>query len=180
MTCIIGLKDGENVYIGSDSQHSRANIKLRNNSSKIFQKGPFTIAGAGSARGMQLMIFGTDMTDIDLECDEHQLVIELANELQTANRQAKHYKLDDGVERGESYFLVAINNRLFCIEFNYYVHEIEDFIAIGNSADCAEGVLSYIQKYDSSLDPEEKIIRALEFTENHDMTISGPFKVIGI
>jgi hypothetical protein len=180
MTCIVGLVEDGTVYMGSDRQYTRDKFKTRNNSPKIAKKGPFTIAGAGSGRGLQLMTYGVDLSKLDLKQDEFLLVIELANELQTANREAKHHDIEEGTEWGKCQFLVGINNRLFIIESNYYSYEIFDFITLGYCCEFSNGVLEYIYEYDKMLDPTEKIMRTMELTEKVDTSVSGPFDIIEV
>jgi ATP-dependent protease HslVU (ClpYQ) peptidase subunit len=180
MTCIIALKDNDNIWFGADRQHTKGSTKLRDKTPKITRKGDFTIAGAGSARGLQLLLYGIDFADLIMDRDEKEIVITIANELQEINKSRGHYELDEGTERGETYFLIAINKRLFCIEFNYFVHEITDFMVLGGCAEYTEGILEYINKYDNELDVEEKLLRALELTEQFDTTVSGPFDIIEV
>jgi ATP-dependent protease HslVU (ClpYQ) peptidase subunit len=178
LTCIVGIVEDGKVWMGADTQHTRGSTKLKDRSPKIFQKGPFTIAAAGSARGSQLLFYGVNIEEIELTDDEKSNVVKLADAVQSANRKAKHYSKESEIEKGEIYFIVSQNNRLFCVEFNYYVHEVESFIAIGGAADFAEGVLHYINKYHSSLSPKSKIKRALTLSECYDSSVSSPFTII--
>lgn len=177
LTAIVGIIENDKVWMGADTQHTRGDTSLKDRTPKIFQKGPFTVGATGSARGVQLIYYAVDINEMITDGDEKEAVFYLANELQKINKLMNHCKVEDGMEVSGVQLLVGIRSRLFCIEPNYYVHEIPSHIAIGSSLSYSEGVLDYINEYDNDLSPEEKINRCLELTSGFDNGVSGPFSI---
>lgn len=177
MTCIVGLRTKERVYIGGDSASVSGWTRRKTAQAKVFRKGPFLIGYTTSFRMGQLL--------------EHQLQIPKQEEgqgdmsymvnvfVEAARKLLKERgfaKVEANAESGGQ-FLVGYHGHLYSIESDFQVGELSDgFDAVGSGSDFALGALAALDK----LSATRRIRKALEITAHFNMSVCPPFHVKSI
>lgn len=175
MTCIVGVVDGETVWIGGDSCSSRSSGEQANRADpKVFQRGEYLIGFTTSWRMGQLLRY---RLEVPVRPESMDLTEWMATEFIDAVRGC----LTDGgfahVEHGEEEggeFLVTTAGRLYCVQSDYQVGEPSDgYDAVGCGAEVALGALAATEE----MDGPARVRRALEAAERHMTGVRRPFEV---
>lgn len=174
MTCIVGLVDGKEVWMGGDSAGvAGLDISLRADP-KVFHNGNFLVGFTSSFRMGQLLRFRLAppprRPDQDLY---HYMVCDFVEAVRLCLREGGFAHRSNDVETG-GFFLVATEGRLFSIQDDYQVSEFSrGYHAIGCGAAYALGSL-----YSSrDLPAETRVRRALETAEHFSGGVRAPFLV---
>lgn len=180
MTAIAGIAAGGRVHMGADSlgvsyylgAHQRAEPKL-------FHAGPFLVGLSGCPRISQVIQYELDLDD-DPRCEDARrfMCTEFVNRLRKTLKNAGALKQSDTVERigHRSYMLVGFRRRLFKIFDNFQVDERADgYDAVGCAEDYILGNLHATAEM--SVEPAERIRRALECAEWFSAGVRGPFVI---
>jgi ATP-dependent protease HslVU (ClpYQ) peptidase subunit len=179
VTCVVGLIQGADVYMGSDSLGTgecSANL-LKN--PKVFRKGGFMIGFTTSYRFGQIVqyAFAPPSLDDHIQLDTLEYMVRLfVPSLHEALREAgwERHEKDEGNITGGN-LLVGVRGRLFEIQNDFGV--LEDsapYAAIGCGRSVALGSLHTTQKV-PGLAPFERIRAALEAAAAVDEHVEGPF-----
>ncbi|MFM2042830.1 MAG: hypothetical protein RLY86_1406 [Pseudomonadota bacterium] len=174
MTCIVGLVDGQSVWMGGDSAGvAGLDISLRADP-KVFHNGSFLIGFTSSFRMGQLLRFrlsppprrpGQDLF--------HYMVCDFVEAVRVCLREGGFAHRSNDVETG-GFFLVGAEGRLFSIQDDYQVSEFSrGYHAIGCGAAYALGSL-YGSRH---LPPEERVRHALETAEHYSGGVRAPFAI---
>lgn len=149
MTCVLGIRGKNGVLLAADSQSSGDNLKRMDTDSKVFALGEcMAVAYCGSGRFGQLLkhwlmdVLDQPPIDRDLRrwyVRDFQPV--LRNVL--ADAGFLHIMEEDQTEHfGNSAFLLAVRDRLFCIEPDFSINEnVLPFEATGSGGEAAMGAL---------------------------------------
>lgn len=176
MTCIVGLAEGEKVYIGCDSLGINEDGRARINTyRKVFRVGDMLIGYSGSIRMGQLLQYS--FTPPAYYHEHMELGRYIAKDFVKAIQElfeAEKLKEDD---RGQ--ILVGFRGHLFDIDGqNYQVEEeVGGYIAIGSGTDLALGALHALG---NDYPPESRIETALSAAADHNATVKGPFYIESI
>ena len=174
MTCIVGVAHAGRVWIGGDSAGvSGWSLAIRADE-KVFANGPFVMGFTSSFRMGQLLRYSFVPPEKDPQSD-------IDRYMSTSFVDAVRRCLKDGgfalkkEEREEGgTFIVGIAGSLFLVEDDYQVgRQTCGYVAAGCGGDVALGSL-YATK---SLDPEHRVMLALESAEAHSAGVRGPFVV---
>jgi ATP-dependent protease HslVU (ClpYQ) peptidase subunit len=180
MTCIIGYKDKENVYMGGDRCISDTNSKDSNFHSKVFKKYNILFGFCGCLRIPQLIKYKFSPPDLKVGQDLDEYIytdfIDTLINLLESNKSS--YSNDNVASMdNETTIMVGIGNKLFCIEDNYQIIESSNnYYAIGNGREHAIGCLYGIDN--TKLTIEKKILKALECSAEFSVGVRGPFDII--
>lgn len=174
MTCIIGLVDDGNVYIGADSAGvAGSGLSIRSDP-KVFIRDDFIMGFTGSFRMGQLLRYNLqvayrpEITDI-LE----YMVKTFVEAVRRCLKGGGFAEKKDDREKGGT-FLVGYQGRLFRIGSDYQVGENKlPFDVVGCGEDIAQGSL-YSNGY---LKPKERILQALEAAEQFSSGVRRPFLI---
>jgi ATP-dependent protease HslVU (ClpYQ) peptidase subunit len=175
MTCIVGLVDEGNVYIGGDSAGVNGNWDLIVRSDpKVFRTGPFLMGFTSSFRMGQLLRYAfvppPHPPEIDLY---HYMTVEFINAVRDCLKSGGWAKKEGEKEVG-GIFLVGYRGHLFHIESDYQVGEAMDgYMAVGSGDEVARGALYATQK----LPPMVRLRLALEAAERWNAGVRGPFVI---
>ncbi len=175
MTCIVGLIDGEDVYLGGDSAVTVGNEITPQRQPKVFRNGEFLLGSSGSARIKQLLCYSFTPPKRPFAKDlESYMATDFLNALRRCFKDAG---LARKISEEESYYgsvLIAYRGRLFHLGSNYSMHEAHyGYDAIGNGSEIAKGAL-YATR---SLPPRERITLALEAAAEHVHYVRPPFTI---
>lgn len=174
MTCIVGLVDKGNVYIGGDSAGvSSLSISIRADE-KVFINGPFIMGFTTSFRMGQLLRykFTPPKQTIDVD-DMKYMVTEFIDSCRKCfvDNGFGTAKGDDGGN-----FLVGYNGCLYNIDVDFQVGiPVNQFDAVGSGEDLALGAMFATKKIKK---PEDRIKMALEAASAFNAGVAPPFRIL--
>tara|TARA_Y100000310_G_scaffold307018_1_gene348680 strand:- start:2092 stop:2664 length:573 start_codon:yes stop_codon:yes gene_type:complete len=179
MTCVIGFKDEDYIYIGADSLGSNGITKTVRKDKKVFQKNDMLIGFSGSYRMGQIIQYKFVMPEhpkeMDVDTYMRSIFIDTMIDCLTENG---HTKIIDNERFGAS-FIIAYKNRMFEIDEDYHVGEsVEDYIAIGSGAEVALGAIIGILKYCKDIKTSKLVTSALEASEEVSCGVGRPFVIM--
>lgn len=189
MTCIVGIANGKNVWIGGDTAISDKTSVQQYGQSKVFIKETdakhgdlpekIIIGGCGSPRLLQLLEHAFTVPHIG---KTQSIIAWLSVDFMDAIRQLlkdKGFIVSTTPENfGNSSFLIGIRGELFQIYDDYQAcsnHIQED--AAGSGYAYAMGSLHTTKKL--AMSPIERITAALEAAEINPF-VSHPFNILSI
>jgi len=169
MTCIIGLVEGSDIWLGADGQTTTDDGCIRTATvSKIFRNRDYTFSYCGSIRTAQLVapeLFEPPEDIIYLpnklyeHFSEYGCVLYSPNEVRTQTTN----------------FLVVYKGKLYEILSDFQIGEVLHFSALGSGSSYAFGALDILVRL--KLPPKEKVRLALETACKFDSTSSPPFTI---
>jgi ATP-dependent protease HslVU (ClpYQ) peptidase subunit len=174
MTCIVGLVEGNTVFIGGDTAGSSGCFISERADGKVFRLGEFLIGFSGSYRIGQLLRYKFQPPTLEVGVELHRyMVLQFVDALRECLKEGGAALKVNDVETG-GHFLVGIRGRLFGIETDYQVADYADnFAACGCGRDFAMGSL-----FSTSIKNSKARVRlALESAERFDACVRGPFTI---
>ena len=175
MTCIVGIKTEEYVYLGTDSfgSNSFTGTKI-NYPRKVFQVGDFIIGVCGSFRMIQILTHKLSVVPRFVDQDIYEYVYNsFYDSLLNCLRQEKFLIDVNGVEvmGGGSELIVGIENKLFVVQADLSILEPADnFVCIGSGEYHSQAILESLQ--DTKLSPAEKILQAIQKTSKYVVSVN--------
>ena len=176
MTCIVGLIDRDNVYIGGDSAGttSRFDIDTRADK-KVFRNGDFIFGFTSSFRMGQLLQYNFCPPKHDKDIPVERYMVSVFIEAVRACLKEGGYATINNNEEFGGTFLVGYEKRLFCVNDDFQVAEFTcGYTAIG----CGYALALGSMYSTSTMPPEERIRQALSASEKFNATVRGPFHII--
>lgn len=169
MSTIVGLKDGNDIYIGVDSRASTEDGHIRPIiCEKMFRNGKYLVGFTGSVRGGQVLL------PYYFRFPKHPYM------LPDAIREQLHNK--GCLETGESNvdaqgcnYIIAIQGRLYEILSDFQLNAISEFTTIGSGSPFAFGSLFTTNTMKDVLTPVERIELALKSAAEFDAATGPPF-----
>jgi len=177
MTCIVGLVDNGDVWMGADSAAAR-DWELRHRSDpKVFRNGPFLLGFTTSFRMGQLLRFAFKPPAPPRRGNLDRFLattwIDAVRKCLTSGGFAKK---KDAVESGGE-FLVGVSGHLFIVYCDYQIGESRDRMdAVGCGSDLALGALFAT----AGMRPRQRIRIALEAAEHFSSGVIRPFKILSL
>lgn len=161
------------VYIAGDSAgtgHGGRTVIRRD--PKVFMLGEMAFGFTDSYRMGQVLRYALNLPPrAEGMEDMSYLVSQFIPAVQAAMRDAGWLRQADGRYDGGA-FLLGYRGRLYTVEDDFQVSEIEDtFTAIGSGAHLALGAMEALK----CLDPIERMTRALEIAVKHNAYVCPPF-----
>ncbi len=178
MTCIVGIIDKKNIYMGADSAGSNGyDIRTLVNK-KVFISGNMIFGFTGSLRMGQLLRYSLKIPKHPTTKDDYTyLCTDFINAVIKCLEKNKYAHLKDNIIRGGT-FIVGYRNKLYTVMGAFQVVQINiDYISCGSGEDYAMGAL-YTMIDNNQLSTEEKITYALEAAQEFSAGVHGPFKII--
>lgn len=181
MSVVVAIKHNGAVYLGADSQVTRGGTRstLKNpNNFKIWavkNSNNCLMGHVGNVRDANVIRLMSNIID---DYDEYidninfSFVVKfLVPEMIKNLEKAKYLKIKDNYFDGfDSSFLFAYKDRLFLINEDGTVLEIEDYCAIGSGASEAIGSLLSTENEE----PLHRIIKAIKASAAHDIYVDYP------
>jgi ATP-dependent protease HslVU (ClpYQ) peptidase subunit len=174
MTCIVGLVEDGEVWIGGDSAGvSGWDLAVRRDP-KVFRKGPFLFGFTSSFRMGQLLRFKFEPpAQPDGMSVEEYLATVFVDALRDCLKAGGYARKENEVEQAGT-FLLGYAGRLFEIETDYQVAEHHaPFAAVGCGAAYALGAM-HVSEYVS---PRTRIMAALKAAEAWSAGVRAPFVI---
>lgn len=181
MTCIVGMVDRKEVYIGGDNVGCNNSIRQSRVDNKVFRKGNMIFGFTTSYRMGQLIRYKLDIPEFrsDKKSIEEYMYTEFIDAVRKTLKEGGFAKINNGEESGGT-FLVGFSGRLFEVSDDFQILEPADkFYSCGSGMYYALGAL-HILKEDRSMPAEDKIKKALEAAEYYNPYVRRPFDIIKI
>lgn len=179
MTCIVGIKENQSVYIGGDSASLTGyQITIRKDP-KVIRNGDFLIGYTTSFRMGQLLAYKLIPPPKDPKQDIYEfMVCSFAETVRSCLKEGGFSKIEGNQERG-GVFLIGYQGKLFTMHDDFQIEEsIDEYASCGYGATHALGCL-YGNK-DLKLEPEKRIIQALEAAAKFNCAVAPPFQIKSI
>lgn len=173
MTCIVGLVDKGDVYIGGDSAGvAGLSLSIRADE-KVFGNGPFIMGFTSSFRMGQLLRYKFSPPAQTVHQDDMEyMVTSFIDACRTCFSQNGFG--DKDATRGGS-FLVGYKGTLYTIEGDYQVGKLHaPFDAVGCGSDLALGALYASEGHP----PEKRINLALGAASTFSAGVAPPFVIL--
>jgi uncharacterized membrane protein len=180
MTCIAGIAQNGNVYMGGDSAAIGGwNLTIRKDR-KVFRNGDFLIGGTSSFRMLQLLhhAFVPPVYDPAIDIEKF-MATTFIDAIRQCFKDGGYAKKTSEEESGGQ-FLVGFRGHLFDIQPDYQVQEaLDDYDAVGCGVEVALGSLyaSGPTQDGGIIDPRRRVAMALEAAQHHNAGLRGPFYV---
>jgi len=178
MTIVIGVVEGTQVWMGSDSLASDDVQAFVLQRPKLFcrrvGKRPLLMGLSGSVRIAQIAEC-LSLPKAGRKVDAYLFMLEMAEALRLALRDKGAGGETNGEQWGEFTLMAAFAGRLFIVQSDYSVLERCPYAAIGSGELYALGSLHATR--DSGLRPETRLLEALAAAEHFDPHCRRPFYV---
>lgn len=177
MTCIIGLRTNDGLYIAGDSAGVESSFIQTRADAKVFVRGEFLFGFTSSFRMGQLIRYKFEPPAIPEKTDlAEYMVTTFIDKIRTCLQEGGYAKKKDDVESGGT-FVVGIRNRLFVIEDDYQVGEWDgEYVAVGCGRSYALGAMAMLEGV--NIEACEKLNMALQATTKFCTGVCPPFKVV--
>lgn len=180
MTCIVGLADGKNVWIGGDSLTGNSDYNMTMRNPKVIKRevGELEIifGGSGTHRGgylIEKMTFPEFVKGTDVE---EYIGIHLVNSIRETYRNNGYLTLDNNKEEHDCTFLFGIGGRLFGLWSDFGIVESQEgYWAIGSGMYLALGSLYTTRTMD--IKPFERVNMALFAAIAHNPYVCSPIHI---
>lgn len=183
MSVVVAIKEENKVYIGADSQvtrgGTRATLKNQNNYKvwKVRGTDNCLMAHVGVLRDANIVRLMDGLVTeydafknrVDFEFVVKYVVQDIFEEL----KKYKYLKDDVYFDHMESKYLFAYRDKLFLINSDGCVLEIDDYVAIGSGEDQAIGSLLSTE----GEQPKTRIIKAIKASAASDIYVDYPIVV---
>ena len=180
MSVVVAIKHEGKVYIGADSQvtkgGTRTTLKNPNNYKvwKVDGNDHSLMAHVGNVRDANVVrLMSGVVDDYDEFCNrvDYRFVVKyLVPEIVKNLRAANYLKGDGYFDFMDSSFLFAYKDKLFSINTDGCVIEIDDYVAIGSGSQEAIGSLLSTE----GQDPQSRIVKAIKASAASDIYVDYP------
>ena len=174
MTCIVGLLENGNIYMGGDSAGVGGYSLSTRKDEKVFINGEFIFGFTTSFRMGQLLRYSLDPLERYPKIDVYKFMVnDFINAVRKCLKDGGYAQKDKEEELGGT-FLVGYQGRLFEIEDDYQVAEVfENYASCGCGFDLALGSLFSTE----GQEPEKRVRMALEAAAKFSAGVSPPFNI---
>lgn len=183
MTCVVGIKKDNVVYIGADSSASSegSDFILSRSDAKVFRVGSFIIGFSGSFRFGQIMRFSfkppehkSGKSDYAYMCSDFVTKLQSTLEKNRFNGQNDKTEMESSTE-----LLVGYNRELYYVGQDYQIGINNDnYSAIGCSDVIALGALYAINNIKGTISAEKQIEIALDASTKYCSRVLRPYIII--
>lgn len=181
MTCIVGLRTDEGVWVGGDSAGLAGWSRTIRADAKVFALEERMLFGfTDSFRMGQLLRYelalprrhpGDDLMEY--------MVVDFIAAVRTCLKDGGYARDKSGEEAGGT-FIVATEGRIFRVDSDYQVGEpVAPYTAVGCGYDLALGALHATRDI-SGLTPEDRVRMALEAAAEHSAGVAPPFVTLAL
>lgn len=177
MTCVIGHKTRDGIWIGADSagtdpwggQTIRADTK-------VFRIGRMTMGFCGSFRMGQLLRFDLKPTPHPDGMPPYEYMVRVfISDVRKVLKEGGFAHVKHGVEEGGE-FLVAYRDSLYHVESDFQVGiGADSYACIGSGGMVASGAMAILSA--DEVNPATAIKRALRVASEQDAYVAPPFVV---
>ena len=175
---IIAIKHNGNIYFGADSQRVMSRMKTYNFNESNYnvwknenlENG--LIASVGQKRDRDI-VYTSNVIQKNYWLTHKYVVRVFTQNIINELIEFKRIKPDDGIEM-KSRFMIAQKDKLFVVDFDGAVVEIDDFYAISDADEVAMGSLHTTV----GQEPNERIIQAFRAAAKTNIYVGFPILLI--
>ena len=180
MTCIVGIIDEKNVWVGGDSAGSANNLLIIRKGSKVFKNKEYLIGFSGSFRMGDVLRYEFKPPTCPTKQINRFIINKFVPELkETLRKTGALSTTESNVDTGLGGILIAVNGKLFSIHSDFQVGESADgFEALGSGNQIALGALSATANFE--MDSRTRMKYVLEAAEKHSAYVRRPFTIMKI
>jgi ATP-dependent protease HslVU (ClpYQ) peptidase subunit len=186
VTCIVGLTENGNVWIGGDSVGAAGHYLQNRVDPKVFRVGELLIGFTSSFRMGQSLMFGWTPPKVAADEDVFAwMCTEFIDSVRHRFSVAGFRRKDNEVESGGT-FLVGVRGRLFEVGDDFQVAEHRHhYNAVGCGADIAKGAMYTMSKlrqneHMHSLTPPDVLDAALTAASEFSSWVAPPFRIMSL
>lgn len=174
MTCIVAIIKKDKVIMGADSAGvSGLDITIRKDP-KMFKNKDFLIGCTSSFRMIQLLMFSFKPPEIKNKSLFKYMCTDFIDEVRECFRKGGYLQRELAGDDKGGKFLVAYQNRLFMIDYDFQVEESKiNYQSIGSGQKYAMGSLTTTKGLNMS--PKKRVKKALQVAAKHNVAVSPPF-----
>jgi len=183
MTCIIGYKDKDIVYLAGDGALSMGNTNMSSAISKVFYNGDFVLGNCGSCRMGDILEYSFIAPKIE-EGGEYNHRFMCTSFIESLKQSHELGGFDPSNDENNGEILVAVRDKLFIIFPDYSVVEYDNhYYAVGCGHDIAKGAIFALEQANQKRAKKDKL--SVEFmltvalnAASHFMgSVSPPFVI---
>lgn len=178
MTCIVGLEHDGKVSIGGDSAGVNGWLQIRTRADeKVFVNGPMIFGFTSSFRMGQLLRYSLSVPEqLQSQDDFAFMCTTFIDAVRKCLKDGGYARVKDGEDHG-GVFMVGYRGKLYRIEDDFQVgRSTWKFEACGCGVDFAMGAM--LMTMDLSIDPRDRITKALEAAAEFSAGVAPPFRVL--
>jgi len=177
MTCIVGLVEGDKVYIGGDSAGVAGyDMQLRADE-KVFTNNEFIMGFTSSFRMGQILRYDFNPPDrYEKITDDTYLYKYWINSVIETMKTKGYATVKEGKVAGGT-FIFGYRKKLYTVENDFQIGKmIKPYIAVGCGDKYALGALYILEGIKKS--PKDKVLLALRAAEDRSAGVRGPFHIV--
>lgn len=175
MTVIVGVVEGDKVWMGGDSAGLTGYGLTVRADQKVFRNGDFLMGFCGSYRMGQLLRYSFTPPRQPRRSDVYRyMVTTFVDGVRESLKKGGFARKKEDVEEIDGSFMVGYRGRLFMVEEDYQIAEaVDGFAAIGCGQEIAQGALCVTQ----GMEPRKRVRAALDAAERYSAGVRRPFAV---
>lgn len=184
MTCIVGIKNGNSVYVGGDTLgvDSMLGVELRLDT-KVFKNGPYVIGFTTSFRMGQVLRYKLELPvpDEDEWDIDRFMATKFIDAIRETAEEAGYLRRDARGQEELGSFIVGYKDRLYFIDDDMQIGvPAAGYTSVGCGHDLAKGALYALQNSITHVNdtPEYKIETALKAAETFSGGVRGPWTIM--
>lgn len=181
MSCVVGLINGNTVYLGADSGTFSGWHACVRKDPKVFIRGQMAIGCVGSPRVNNLLRYQLDLPEHPEGMGAKEYLVRyFVESVRSCLKDGGCVKKDNEVEEvsGYSALLIGYHGRLFEIDADYQVGEPDSpFYAIGCGAPWALGCMTAMW---DGYNPEYALEKSLEVAKQWCSGVREPWVIVKI
>jgi len=170
MSCLIGVVDKKNVYIGSESRASADGSISYFKCEKVFRNDKYLIGFCGNVRSGQVLM--------PAYFKPPKSIMEFPDAMrEQLTERGSMSKTENGIDITESNYLIGVGGRLYTILMDFQMHEVEDYYSIGSGSYYAYGSLLTTAELEG-FNPIDRITLALNAACKYDGASGPPYTIM--
>jgi ATP-dependent protease HslVU (ClpYQ) peptidase subunit len=176
MTCIIGLKENDNVWIGADKSSVSGYLMQSTKLDKVFRKGEYVIGYTSSFRMGQLLQYVINLPEPPEKVDVGFMVLEFVETIRKGFKEYGYSTIDNNEESGGT-FIVGVKNQLFEVDNDYQVNYSDN-----NYLACGAGVYYALASMEAlkGLAPEKRIAESMRIAGKFSTSVLPEHTIIKV
>lgn len=178
MTCIIGAKYGDIIWMGCDSQLTSGwDRGILPRDSKVFRVGNLLFGVSGKFRAAQIIKYHLNIPEQGDKFELEYIVSDVVESIRDILKEKGYAHVEYNNESSQNdEILIGYRGELYRVGSNYSAALIVGpFCATGSGEHYAIGAMEIL--YDTTPNPIHAITRSLEVAAKYNIGVAGPFHV---
>jgi ATP-dependent protease HslVU (ClpYQ) peptidase subunit len=174
VTCIVGIQNNGEVYIGGDSAGvAGMDISVRSDE-KVFRTGPFIMGFTTSFRMGQLLRYAFEPPEPPERDLDRFMVTTFMDAVRDCMRDGGYMRISESQEEGGT-FLVGVHGTLYAVHGDFQIGRTRDgYDSVGCGDSYALGSLYATKGADAKI----RVRTALQAAAHHSAGVSAPFTIL--